>query len=40
MRRGFQPPAALGKPVTVEIVQSVLKDDPVCQFATHLAEDL
>lgn len=32
--------AVTGKPVTVEIVQSVLKGDPVCEFATHLAEDL
>ncbi len=32
--------AATGKPVSVEVVQSVLKGDPVCQFATHLSEDL
>ena len=31
---------ATGKPVTVEVVRSVLKGDPVCEFATHLAEDL
>lgn len=31
---------ATGKPVTVEVVQSVLKGDLVCQFAVHLAEDL
>jgi len=32
--------AATGKPVKVEVVQSVLKGDPVCQFAVHLPEDL
>jgi len=32
--------AATGKPVTVEVVQSLLKGDLVCQFATHLAEEL
>ncbi len=31
---------AIGKPVTVEIVKSVLKGDDVCQFAVHLPEDL
>ena len=32
--------AATGKPVTVDVVQSVLKGDLVCQFAVHLPEDL
>ena len=32
--------AATGKPVRVEVVQSVLKGDEVCQFAIHLPEDL
>ena len=32
--------AATGKPVRVEVVQSVLKGDEVCQFAVHLSEDL
>ena len=32
--------AATGKPVTVDVVQSVLKADVVCQFAVHLPEDL
>jgi effector-binding domain-containing protein len=31
---------ATGKPVRVEVLQSVLKGDPVCQFAVHLSEDL
>jgi hypothetical protein len=32
---------ATGKPVAmVEVVRSVLKGDLVCEFATHLAEDL
>jgi hypothetical protein len=31
---------ATGKPVTVEVVQSVLKGDAVCQFAVHLPENL
>jgi len=31
---------ATGKPVRVEVVQSVLKGDLVCQFAVHLPEDL
>jgi len=31
---------ATGKPVRVEVVQSVLKGDEVCQFAVHLADDL
>jgi effector-binding domain-containing protein len=31
---------ATGKPVTVEVVQSVLKGDSVCQFAVHLPENL
>jgi effector-binding domain-containing protein len=32
--------AATGKPVKVEVVQSVLKGDLVCQFAVHLPEGL
>ena len=32
--------AATGKPVRVEVLQSVLKGDLVCQFAVHLPEDL
>jgi len=32
--------AATGKPVRVEVLQTVLKGDLVCQFAVHLAEDL
>lgn len=31
---------AIGKPVTIEIVQSVLQGDAVCEFAIHLPEDL
>jgi effector-binding domain-containing protein len=31
---------ATGKPVTVEVVRSVLKGDMDCEFATHLSEDL
>jgi effector-binding domain-containing protein len=31
---------ATGKPVRVEVLQSVLKGDLVCQFAVHLPEDL
>jgi effector-binding domain-containing protein len=31
---------ATGKPVRIEIVQSILKGDDVCQFAIHLSEDL
>ncbi len=31
---------ATGKSVSVEVVQSVLKGDLVCQFAVHLPEDL
>ena len=31
---------ATGKPVRVEVVQSVLRGNEVCQFAVHLAEDL
>jgi effector-binding domain-containing protein len=31
---------ATGRPVRVEVVQSVLKGDPVCEFATFLPEDL
>jgi len=32
--------AATGKPVTVDVIQSVLKGDLICQFAVHLPEDL
>ena len=32
--------AATGKPVRVEVLQSVLKGDLVCQFAVHLPEGL
>jgi len=32
--------AATGKPVRVEVLQSVLKGDLVCQFAVHLPEEL
>ncbi len=32
--------AATGRPVRVEVVQSVLKGDDACRFAIHLAEDL
>ncbi|MFX0094202.1 MAG: GyrI-like domain-containing protein, partial [Candidatus Hodarchaeota archaeon] len=31
---------ALGKPVKIEIVKSLLKDDELCQFAIHLPDDL
>jgi hypothetical protein len=31
---------ATGKAVTVDVIQSVLKGDMVCQFAVHLPEDL
>lgn len=31
---------ATGRPVTVEIVKSVLDGDDVCEFAVHLADDL
>ncbi len=31
---------AIGRPVTVEIVKSVLRGDDVCQFAVHLPQDL
>lgn len=31
---------ATGKPVRVEIIQSIVKGDDVCRFAVHLAEDL
>jgi predicted hydrocarbon binding protein len=31
---------AIGRPVTIEIVKSVLKGDEVCQFAIQLPEDL
>ena len=31
---------ALGKPVNIKIVKSVLKGDDVCQFAIHLPDDL
>ena len=31
---------AIGKPVRIEVVKSVLKGDDVCQFAIHLPEDL
>ncbi|MEW5719822.1 MAG: DUF6144 family protein, partial [Chloroflexota bacterium] len=31
---------ATGKPVRVEIVQSIVKGDDVCRFAIHLADDL
>lgn len=31
---------AIGKPVSIEIVKSVLKGDDVCQFAIHLPKDL
>ncbi|MGA9397929.1 MAG: hypothetical protein WBV22_06685 [Anaerolineaceae bacterium] len=32
--------AATGKPVRVEVLESILKGDDVCRFAVHLAEDL
>ena len=31
---------AIGKPVRIDVVKSVLKGDDVCQFAIHLPEDL
>ncbi|MCK4232944.1 GyrI-like domain-containing protein [candidate division WOR-3 bacterium] len=31
---------AIGKPVRIEVVKSVLKGDDVCQFAIHLPEDI
>jgi len=31
---------ALGKPVRIEIVQSIVKGDDACQFAIHLTDDL
>jgi hypothetical protein len=31
---------AIGKPVQIEIVQSILKGDEICQFAVHLPDDL
>jgi len=31
---------AIGKPVTIEVVQSILKGDDVCQFAIRLPDDL
>jgi len=31
---------AIGRPVTVEIVKSVLRGDELCQFAIHLPQDL
>ena len=31
---------ATGKPVTIEIVQSLLKGDELCEFAIHLSDDL
>ena len=32
--------AATGKPVSVKVMQSVVRGDDVCQFAAHLSEDL
>lgn len=32
--------AAIDQPVTVEVLQSVLRGDDVCQFAVHLAHEL
>lgn len=37
-RRQFE--GAIGRPVTIEIVASVLRGDDVCRFAIHLPEDL
>ncbi len=37
-RRQFE--GAIGKPVTIDIVTSVLRGDDVCRFAIHLPEDL
>ena len=31
---------AIGQPVRIEVVQSILKGDDVCQFAIHLPDDL
>lgn len=31
---------AIGKPVKIEILQSILRGDDVCEFAIHLPEDL
>ncbi len=31
---------AIGRPVTIQVVQTVLKGDEVCQFAIHLPKDL
>jgi effector-binding domain-containing protein len=31
---------AIGRPVAIEIVKSILKGDDVCQFAIHLPDDL
>ena len=31
---------AISKPVTLEVIKSVLKGDDVCQFAIHLPEDI
>jgi effector-binding domain-containing protein len=31
---------AIGRPVTIEVVESVLKGDDVCRFAIHLPDDL
>lgn len=37
-RRQFE--GAIGKPVSIEIVSSVLRGDEVCRFAIHLPKDL
>ncbi len=37
-RRQFE--GAIGKPVTIDIVTSVLRGDEVCRFAIHLPEEL
>jgi hypothetical protein len=31
---------AIGRPVTIEVVKSILKGDDVCQFAIHLPDEL
>jgi effector-binding domain-containing protein len=31
---------AIGEPITIEIVKSILKGDDVCEFAIHLPDDL
>jgi hypothetical protein len=31
---------ALGRPVRIEIAQSIVKGDDVCQFAIHLPDDV